>query len=243
MRGKVLFYPDLSPCGRRAVTSVWSSLGKVMSFKIESLISGQNPSLRTKRFLQLLPLPALNEKKSKSVSGGWTHPGKPSIARWTAKRCGCPDCFHLMSAFRKTSHGTAKTVRTSVWKTPVDGRRMVRKLDIDGNAQADPGHGGGENRAVFVYQMDSYQLTGERILGPQRFYSSASSEKNFTVEGLPDSGVCIGDRYRIGGAVFEVTQPRVTCYRVGIRMNEPRMPALLVEHHRPGGILLSRVLQ
>ncbi len=53
--------------------------------------------------------------------------------------------------------------------------------------------------------------------------------------------VCIGDRYRIGGAEFEVTQPRVTCYRVGIRMNEPRMPALLVEHHRPG--FYFRVLQ
>src|SRR6185312_16227617 len=46
--------------------------------------------------------------------------------------------------------------------------------------------------------------------------------------------VCIGDRYRIGSALFEVTQPRVTCYRVGIRMNDPRMPALLVSHHRPG---------
>ena len=58
--------------------------------------------------------------------------------------------------------------------------------------------------------------------------------ENFTVEGLPDDEVCIGDRYRIGSALFEVTQPRVTCYRVGIRMDEPRMAALLVEHHRPG---------
>jgi len=65
--------------------------------------------------------------------------------------------------------------------------------------------------------------------------------ENFTVEGLPDDEVCIGDRYRIGGAEFEVTQPRVTCYRVGIRMNEPRMAALLVAHHRPG--FYFRVLQ
>ena len=54
------------------------------------------------------------------------------------------------------------------------------------------------------------------------------------MEGLADDEVCIGDRYQIGGAVFEVTQPRVTCYRVGIRMNDPRIPALLVSHHRPG---------
>ncbi|HST08764.1 MAG TPA: MOSC and FAD-binding oxidoreductase domain-containing protein [Terriglobales bacterium] len=132
-----------------------------------------------------------------------------------------------------------KTVRTSVWKSPVDGRRMVRKLDIDGDAQADLAGHGGEHRAVFVYQMDSYHYW-ERFLGRNDFTFGQFGE-NFTVEGLADNDVCIGDRYRIGGALFEVTQPRVTCYRVGIRMNEPRMPALLVEHHRPG--FYFRVLQ
>src|SRR6516165_4313892 len=58
--------------------------------------------------------------------------------------------------------------------------------------------------------------------------------ENLTVDGLADDEVCIGDRFRIGEAEFEVTQPRVTCYRVGLRMNEPRMAALLVSHHRPG---------
>jgi ferredoxin-NADP reductase/MOSC domain-containing protein YiiM len=125
-----------------------------------------------------------------------------------------------------------KTVRTSVWKSPVDGRRMVRKLDIDGDAQADLAGHGGEQRAVFVYQMDSYHYW-ESFLGRKDFIFGQFGE-NFTVEGLPDSEVCIGDQYRIGGAEFEVTQPRVTCYRVAIRMNEPRMPALLVAHHRPG---------
>ncbi len=132
-----------------------------------------------------------------------------------------------------------KTVRTSVWKSPVVGRRMVRKLDIDGDAQADLAGHGGEQRAVFVYQMDSYRYW-ERFLGRNDFTFGQFGE-NFTVEGLPDNEVCIGDRYRIGGAEFEVSQPRVTCYRVGIRMNEPRMPALLVEHHRPG--FYFRVLQ
>ena len=125
-----------------------------------------------------------------------------------------------------------KTVRTSVWKSPVTGRRIVRKLDIDGDAQADLAGHGGEHRAVFVYQIDSYHYW-ERFLGRNDFTFGQFGE-NFTVEGLPDSEVCIGDRYRIGDAEFEVTQPRVTCYRVGIRLNEPRMPALLVEHHRPG---------
>jgi ferredoxin-NADP reductase/MOSC domain-containing protein YiiM len=132
-----------------------------------------------------------------------------------------------------------KTVRTSVWKSPVDGRRMVRKLNVDGDAQADLAGHGGEQRAVFVYQMDSYNYW-ERFLGRNDFTYGQFGE-NFTVEGLADNEVCIGDRYRIGGAEFEVTQPRVTCYRVGIRMNEPRMPSLLVAHHRPG--FYFRVLQ
>ena len=132
-----------------------------------------------------------------------------------------------------------KTVRTSVWKSPVTGRRIVRKLDIDGDAQADLAGHGGEHRAVFVYQMDSYHYW-EHFLGRNDFTFGQFGE-NFTVEGLPDNEVCIGDCYRIGSAEFEVTQPRVTCYRVGIRMNEPRMPALLVAHHRPG--FYFRVLQ
>ncbi len=116
---------------------------------------------------------------------------------------------------------------------------MVRKLDIDGDAQVDLAGHGGEHRAVFVYQMDSYHYW-ERFLGRNDFTFGQFGE-NFTVEGLPDDEVCVGDRYRIGGAEFEVTQPRVTCFRVGIRMNEPRMAALLVAHHRPGFYI--RVLQ
>lgn len=125
-----------------------------------------------------------------------------------------------------------QTVYTSVWKQPVQGRRLVRRLNIEGDAQGDLGGHGGEQRAEFVYQMDSYQYW-ERELKRSDFTFGQFGE-NFTVEGLADGEVCIGDRYRIGGALFEVTQPRVTCYRVGIRMNEPRMPALLVQHHRPG---------
>ena len=132
-----------------------------------------------------------------------------------------------------------KMVRTSVWKSPVDGRRMVRRLNIDGDAQADLAGHGGEQRAVFVYQIDSYHYW-ESFLGRKDFTFGQFGE-NFTVDGLPDNEVCVGDRYRIGGAEFEVTQPRVTCYRVGIRMNEPRMPALLVAEHRPG--FYFRVLQ
>jgi ferredoxin-NADP reductase/MOSC domain-containing protein YiiM len=126
----------------------------------------------------------------------------------------------------------SKTVRTAVWKEPVDGPRMVRKINIDGDDQADRASHGGEHRAVFVYQIDSYRYW-ERQLGRHDFTCGQFGE-NFTVEGLADNEVCIGDRYAIGEALFEVTQPRVTCFRVGIRMREPAMPSLLVAHHRPG---------
>ena len=134
-------------------------------------------------------------------------------------------------------HG--ETVHTSVWKAPVTGRRLVRRLNIDGDGQGDLAGHGGEQRAVLVYQMASYRYW-ESHLGRKDFTFGQFGE-NFTVEGLPDDEVSIGDRYRIGSALFEVTQPRVTCYRVGIRMNEPQMAALLVAHHRPGFYL--RVLE
>jgi ferredoxin-NADP reductase/MOSC domain-containing protein YiiM len=125
-----------------------------------------------------------------------------------------------------------KTVHTGVWKTPAPGRRMVRRLNIDGDGQGDLQGHGGEHRAVFIYQIDSYRYW-QAQLGRTDFAYGQFGE-NFTVDGLPDAEVCIGDHYRIGSALFEVTQPRVTCYRLGIRMNEPQMPALVVAHHRPG---------
>jgi ferredoxin-NADP reductase/MOSC domain-containing protein YiiM len=127
-------------------------------------------------------------------------------------------------------HG--RTVHTAVWKRPVEGQRLVRRLNIDGDGQGDLAGHGGEHRAVFVYQIESYRYW-QGQLGRDDF-SYGQFGENFTVRGLADDQVCIGDRYRIGEAEFEVTQPRVTCYRVGIRMNDARMPALLVSHHRPG---------
>jgi ferredoxin-NADP reductase/MOSC domain-containing protein YiiM len=125
-----------------------------------------------------------------------------------------------------------RIVNTAIWKSPVKGACMVRRLNIDGDGQADRAGHGGEHRAVFVYQLDSYRYW-ERHLGRSDFVHGQFGE-NFTVDGLADAEVCIGDRYRIGGALFEVTQPRVTCYRLGLRMDVPEMAALVVSHGRPG---------
>src|SRR4029079_12839286 len=125
-----------------------------------------------------------------------------------------------------------RTVHTGIWKQPVSGPVMARRLNLDGDGQGDLNGHGGEQRAVMVYQAQSYEHWRSH-LGRTDLTWGIFGE-NFTVDGLPDDQVCIGDRYRIGDAEFEVTQPRVTCYRVGLRLEEPRMPALLVAHHRPG---------
>ncbi len=130
-------------------------------------------------------------------------------------------------------------VLTSIWKAEVPDRRWVDRLNVAGDAQADLVGHGGEHRAVYVYDVCAYRHW-ERELGRDDFVNGQFGE-NFTVEGLPDEEVCVGDRYRIGGALFEVTQPRVTCYKVGLRMGVPQMPALLYSHGRPGFYL--RVLE
>ncbi len=132
-----------------------------------------------------------------------------------------------------------RTVHTGIWKNPVPGRHRVARLNLDGDGQGDLAGHGGEQRAVLVYQMDSYRYWQEQL--KRSDFVHGQFGENFTVEGLPDDSVCIGDRYQIGTALFEVTAPRVTCYRLGIRMNEPRMPALLTSRGRPGFYL--RVLR
>jgi len=132
-----------------------------------------------------------------------------------------------------------RTVHTGIWKNPVDGRCVVRRLNVDGDGQGDLAGHGGEQRAVFVYQLESYRHWQEQLKRADFVYGQFG--ENFTIEGLPDSSVSIGDRFQIGSAVFEVSQPRVTCYRVGIRMDEPRMAALLTSSGRPG--FYFRVLQ
>src|SRR5580698_1614730 len=125
-----------------------------------------------------------------------------------------------------------RTVHTGIWKTPVNGRCQDRPLNLEGDGQGDLAGHGGEQRAVFVYQIESYRYWQNRL--KRSDFVHGQFGENFTIDGLPDDAVCIGDRYQIGSALFEVTQPRVTCYRVGIRMNNPAMPALLVSHRRPG---------
>ncbi|GAA4993115.1 MOSC and FAD-binding oxidoreductase domain-containing protein [Actinopolymorpha pittospori] len=125
-----------------------------------------------------------------------------------------------------------RTVYTGIWKRPVTGPAMVRTLNVDGDGQGDLAGHGGEQRAVLVYQIEAYAHWADFLQRDDLRFGHFG--ENLTIDGLTDDKVCIGDRYRIGEAEFEVTQPRVTCYRVGMRLGEPRLPALLVSHRRPG---------
>jgi ferredoxin-NADP reductase/MOSC domain-containing protein YiiM/ferredoxin len=118
-----------------------------------------------------------------------------------------------------------KIVRSGIWKQPVKGRVFCGRLNLAGDGQADLVGHGGEQRALMVYQLDSYRYWAEYLNRSDLVHGIFG--ENLTVEGLADAEVCIGDRYRIG-------QPRVTCYRLGLRLDHPQMPALVVSHRRPG---------
>ena len=113
-------------------------------------------------------------------------------------------------------------VHTAIWKQPVQGRTAVGRLNVDGDGQGDLAGHGGEHRAVMVYQIDAYRYW-EGQLGRKDF-SFGQFGENFTVDGLPDAEVCIGDRYRIGSGLFEVTQPRCWRNAPALRRNMP-LPA------------------
>jgi len=91
-------------------------------------------------------------------------------------------------------------VHTGVWKNPVTGRCRVGRLNLEGDGQGDLAGHGGEHRAVFVYQIESYRYWREQL--KRTDFVHGQFGENFTVEGLPDDAVCIGDRYQIGTALF-----------------------------------------
>ena len=134
-----------------------------------------------------------------------------------------------------------KTVTTAIFKEPVRGRVMVRQLNVDGDDQADRRvHGVGFEMAIYLYPVEHYAFW-ERELGSEEFPYGQFGE-NFTVEGLSEDTVRVGDIYRIGGTLLQVTQPRIPCYKLAMRMDEgPDFPARFQETGRMG--FYCRVLE
>lgn len=139
---------------------------------------------------------------------------------------------------KEVTHGRG-TVETGIFKLPVTGRLMLRKLNLDGDGQADLMNHGGPHRAVYVYPVENYgywaRELGRGDLGFGQF------GENFTVEGLTEDEVCIGDTFRVGETLVQVSQPRPPCFKLGIKMGLPRFPKLFLASGRVGFYL--RVLE
>ena len=132
-----------------------------------------------------------------------------------------------------------KTVTTGIFKEPVNGRVMLRTLNLDGDGQADLVGHGGIHKAAYAYSIENYDLW-KRELGRTDFAFGQFGE-NFTVEGMPEDEIHVGDVFRVGSALVEVTQPRVLCYKLGIKMGLPRFVKMFLASCQVGFYL--RVLE
>lgn len=125
-----------------------------------------------------------------------------------------------------------KAVTTSIFKEPIEGRVVVRRLNLDGDRQADLSVHGGVNKAVYAYPSEHYEYW--RMVLPRVSLRWGMFGENFTTEGLLDDAVRVGDRFRIGSAEVVVTQPRLPCYKLGIRFGRADMVKRFMASGRTG---------
>ena len=139
---------------------------------------------------------------------------------------------------REVVDGRGRTVVTGIYKEPVAGRVVLRRLNVDGDAQADLTVHGGVDQAVYAYPAEHYPLwRGE--LGRDGLPYGTFGE-NFTVAGMREDEVAIGDLFRVGGAVVEVTQPRAPCFKLALKMGMPEFPKRFLASGRTGYYLRVR---
>lgn len=125
-----------------------------------------------------------------------------------------------------------KTVTTGIFKEPVPGRVAVRRLNLEGDGQADLSVHGGEAKAVYVYPSEHYEFWRGELAEEELAWGIFG--ENLTTEGLVEGDVRLGDRFRTGSSELEVTQPRLPCYKLGIRFGRPDMPKKFLAGGRPG---------
>jgi MOSC domain-containing protein YiiM len=125
-----------------------------------------------------------------------------------------------------------KLVRTSIWKNPVEGRIRVSKLNLEGDRQSDLSVHGGADKAVYAYPSEHYSYWRSQL--PDVDLPWGAFGENLTIEGLSEDHVRIGDRVQIGSAEFIVTQPRMPCFKLGIRFNRMDMVKRFLKSKRTG---------
>lgn len=136
--------------------------------------------------------------------------------------------------------GREKATTTGIFKEPVAGRVMLRTLNLEGDGQADLNGHGGIYKAAYVYSVENYKFWSDE-LSRRDFVPAGQFGENFTTDGMTDETVHIGDVFHIGGALVEVTQPRVPCFKLGIRMGIEGFHKQFAENCRVGFYL--RVLE
>ena len=138
----------------------------------------------------------------------------------------------------EVQHGS-RVVQTGIFKKPVTGPVRVHSCNLEGDGQADLNNHGGEHKAVYAYSLDHYDYWRGVLNRKEMPYGQFG--ENITVSGLDEQESCVGDQLRIGTALVTITQPRVPCFKLGIRVGDERMPKLFSESARTGFYL--RVLQ
>ncbi len=131
-----------------------------------------------------------------------------------------------------------RTVSSAIWKQPVAGRVAVRGVNVDGDDQADRTVHGGPHKAIYAYAAEDtewWQLELDRELGPGAF------GENLTTRGVDVSEALVGERWAIGSAVLEVSQPRLPCFKLGLRHDLPDLTRRFARALRPGAYL--RIVQ
>jgi MOSC domain-containing protein YiiM len=131
------------------------------------------------------------------------------------------------------------SVLTGIFKQPVAGPVRVRQLNLEGDGQADLVHHGGASKAVYAYSLDHYAWWRKTLARDD--LACGQFGENLTVAGLDEAQLCVGDQLRIGSALFTISQPRVPCFKLGIRFGDKRMPKMFADSLRTGVYL--RVLQ
>lgn len=127
-----------------------------------------------------------------------------------------------------------EVVWTAIWKSPVPGRHLVAGVNIAGDDQADRTVHGGDDKAVYAYAVEDYRWWESRL---DRALAPGTFGENLTVRGVNLNAATIGERWRVGTALLQVTQPRVPCFKLGIRMGDRHFPRQFAEAGRPGTYL------
>ena len=148
----------------------------------------------------------------------------PSIARVLSVNVGRPREFDY--------HG--RPARSAIWKSPVAGRVAVRGVNLDGDDQADRQAHGGPDKAVYAYAVEDARWWASAEGRP---FAPAEFGENLTTEGVDVNDALVGERWAVGTTVLEVSEPRIPCWRLGVRMNDPKFIRRFTEALRPGSYL------